>query len=119
MWSLPPQFDCLHISERIRPAKSALYRLSNQLIEILVTESYFVLAAVHRLDRLTSGVLILGRSAQIAANMMKQIQENQVRKTYIARVRGRFPEYVAFKKIQGIKNFLIPLNSTKEQNYSE
>jgi 23S rRNA-/tRNA-specific pseudouridylate synthase len=48
---------------------------------------------VHRLDRLTSGVLLLARSSSVASKMMKQIQSFQVRKTYVARVRGRFPEY--------------------------
>jgi 23S rRNA-/tRNA-specific pseudouridylate synthase len=50
-------------------------------------------SAVHRLDRLTSGVLLLARSSSVASKMMKQIQSFQVRKTYVARVRGRFPEY--------------------------
>eukprot|EP00667_Euglena_gracilis_P012938 EG_transcript_13318 len=53
---------------------------------------------VHRLDRLTSGVLLLGRSPVEAARIGKQILEHgqaedggEAMKTYLARVRGCFP----------------------------
>eukprot|EP00466_Bigelowiella_natans_P016298 jgi/Bigna1/91418/estExt_fgenesh1_pg.C_1000027 len=46
---------------------------------------------VHRLDRLTSGLVVMAKTADRAASLSKQIRLNQVQKTYLARVRGRFP----------------------------
>ncbi|ODQ81774.1 hypothetical protein BABINDRAFT_6425 [Babjeviella inositovora NRRL Y-12698] len=45
---------------------------------------------VHRLDKLTSGVLILGKTSARATAFSKLIQEHSVDKTYFARVRGEF-----------------------------
>ncbi|MED6198277.1 hypothetical protein PIB30_064643 [Stylosanthes scabra] len=47
---------------------------------------------VHRLDRLVSGLLILARSASKADLFRQQIEGGLVRKKYIARVVGEFPE---------------------------
>ncbi|MED6148717.1 hypothetical protein PIB30_055485 [Stylosanthes scabra] len=47
---------------------------------------------VHRLDRLVSGLLILARSASKADIFRQQIEGGLVRKKYIARVVGEFPE---------------------------
>lgn len=68
-----------------------LAMLCSALLSLVLT--HCGIQAIHRLDRLTSGVLLLARSSHVASRMMKQIECNQVRKTYIARVRGRFPEY--------------------------
>ncbi|PVH23563.1 hypothetical protein CXQ85_003853 [Candidozyma haemuli] len=45
----------------------------------------------NRLDRLTSGLMFLGKNAKGADFFVKQIRERNVRKEYIARVKGRFP----------------------------
>jgi RluA family pseudouridine synthase len=47
---------------------------------------------VHRLDRLTSGVLILGKVASAVTKFQSLIQTHLTQKTYLARVDGRFPE---------------------------
>jgi 23S rRNA pseudouridine955/2504/2580 synthase len=49
---------------------------------------------VHRLDRDTSGVLLLARSAKSAARLAKAFQESDMRKVYWALVHGR-PQYPA------------------------
>lgn len=50
------------------------------------------LRTIHRLDRLTSGLLLFGRSPKKARQMEHQIRNRQVQKQYICRVEGEFPE---------------------------
>ncbi|KAL6552422.1 hypothetical protein OROHE_007786 [Orobanche hederae] len=47
---------------------------------------------IHRLDRLVSGLLILARSTSRADIFRQQIESGEVKKQYIARVVGVFPE---------------------------
>jgi len=49
------------------------------------------LRTIHRLDRLTSGLLMFGRNPGKAREMETQIRTRQVRKEYICRVEGEFP----------------------------
>ncbi|KUJ11863.1 pseudouridine synthase [Mollisia scopiformis] len=46
----------------------------------------------NRLDRLTSGVMFIGKHAKAAEKLSMQISERTVRKEYIARVKGEFPD---------------------------
>ncbi|MEO7430777.1 MAG: pseudouridine synthase [Dokdonella sp.] len=46
------------------------------------------LHAVHRLDRATSGVLLVARSAAMAAELGRQMMDRSVGKNYLAAVRG-------------------------------
>ncbi len=50
------------------------------------------LFVVHRLDRLTSGILILAKSSQKATELSRMIINGEVKKKYIARVNGNFPQ---------------------------
>jgi 23S rRNA-/tRNA-specific pseudouridylate synthase len=53
------------------------------------------LFTIHRLDRLTSGLLILGKTARVAQEWSAAIQQqddNTCEKVYVARVQGRFLE---------------------------
>ena len=52
-------------------------------------------AAVNRLDRLTSGLMIIPLNADLARSLTKEFIEGSVRKEYVARVKGNFPEYVS------------------------
>lgn len=52
------------------------------------------LKTIHRLDRLTSGVLMFGRTSNRARSLEAQIRERKVNKQYVCRVDGRFPESV-------------------------
>lgn len=47
---------------------------------------------IHRLDRKTSGVLLLGLNPVITAQVQEQFLNHQVQKEYIAIVRGIFPQ---------------------------
>ncbi|KAJ8969189.1 hypothetical protein NQ317_010289 [Molorchus minor] len=50
------------------------------------------LRTVHRLDRLTSGLLLFGRSPKRARQMEHQIRNRLVSKEYVCRVEGEFPD---------------------------
>ncbi|KAH7412560.1 pseudouridine synthase [Cadophora sp. MPI-SDFR-AT-0126] len=46
----------------------------------------------NRLDRLTSGVMFIAKHPKAAEDLSQQITQRTVRKEYIARVKGEFPE---------------------------
>lgn len=48
--------------------------------------------AVNRLDRLTSGLMILALSGPASNELAKEFRDGKVGKEYIARVKGKFPE---------------------------
>lgn len=65
----------------------------NTLIYILAKEyGYKNLKTVHRLDRLTSGLVLLAKNKETAKEMADLIQDCKVHKTYLARVDGKFPQ---------------------------
>jgi 23S rRNA pseudouridine1911/1915/1917 synthase len=49
-------------------------------------------ALVHRLDKDTSGVLVAAKTAQAHAQLVRQFQDREVEKTYVALVWGRFAQ---------------------------
>ncbi|EDV26051.1 uncharacterized protein TRIADDRAFT_1807, partial [Trichoplax adhaerens] len=49
------------------------------------------LHTIHRLDRLTSGILIFARTLQKAQELEKQVRDRQIEKQYVCRVDGEFP----------------------------
>lgn len=65
----------------------------NTVVGILQAEDGLApLFPIHRLDRLVSGLLILARSAAKADLFRQQIEAGKVKKQYIAKVIGVFPE---------------------------
>ncbi|KAL3478659.1 pseudouridine synthase [Aspergillus californicus] len=68
----------------------------NSVIEILRTtyESRFIPRPANRLDRLTSGVMFVGKTSKGAEMMTKKLIARTVQKEYVARVKGRFPDGV-------------------------
>lgn len=46
----------------------------------------------NRLDRLTSGVMFIGKDSKSAEKMSEKLRGRSVRKEYVARVKGRFPD---------------------------
>lgn len=46
----------------------------------------------NRLDRLTSGIMFIGKHRQAADDMTVQIMGRTVKKEYVARVKGKFPD---------------------------
>lgn len=51
------------------------------------------LYTIHRLDRLTSGLVLLAKSSTVAQQWAKSIQERSCQKVYLARVKGKFPQH--------------------------
>jgi len=58
------------------------------------------LYTIHRLDRLTSGLLIFGKTSSAARSYSKCIMNRSCQKIYLARVAGKFPlKYRNLKKL--------------------
>ena len=70
---------------------SGRYRY-NSVTKILQHEMGIVLHPCNRLDRLTSGLMFLGKTAKGSTKLMTQIKDRNVSKEYIARVKGKFPK---------------------------
>ncbi|KAI0629467.1 pseudouridine synthase [Trametes polyzona] len=65
----------------------------NSLVEILKNDFGFEkVYTVNRLDRLTSGLMILPLNAALANTLTQEFVGGRVRKEYIARCKGEFPE---------------------------
>nr|XP_058964070.1 pseudouridylate synthase RPUSD2-like isoform X2 [Pocillopora verrucosa] len=49
------------------------------------------LFTIHRIDRLTSGILMFARTLSKAQELESQVRDRQIEKEYISRVQGEFP----------------------------
>ncbi|ETW00322.1 hypothetical protein, variant [Aphanomyces invadans] len=64
----------------------------NSIVFILAKDAnLYPVFPVHRLDRLTSGLLVLAKSAEVAADLSTQLIDRSVQKYYFAKVLGVFP----------------------------
>ena len=66
----------------------------NSVVEIMRAQRDFTFnpRPCNRLDRLTSGIMFLGKNQKAADDMTVQIKGRTVKKEYVARVIGEFPE---------------------------
>ncbi|KAL2829220.1 hypothetical protein BDW59DRAFT_170621 [Aspergillus cavernicola] len=66
----------------------------NSVIEILRAKygTQFSPRPCNRLDRLTSGVMFIGKTAKGAEMMTVKLKARTIQKEYVARVKGRFPD---------------------------
>ncbi|KAG9312337.1 pseudouridine synthase [Chiua virens] len=72
-------------------ASGRYYRHS--LVELLRNEFGFEkVYTINRLDRLTSGLMIIPLNADLARSLTDEFMKGSVRKEYIARCKGEFPE---------------------------
>ncbi|MCI5048259.1 MAG: pseudouridine synthase [Aquisalinus sp.] len=94
-----PWFSVLHADDYILvldkpsgllsvPGKAAEHQ---DCLEIRVQAQYPDARTVHRLDMDTSGVCIMGLTANAHRNLSMQFQRRKTAKTYIARVQGGLP----------------------------
>lgn len=91
----------LHLDEHLvvvdKPAGMPVHRsrlVSDSdvyLIDVVREQVEGPLHLIHRLDRATSGVVLIGRSAEIAATLGRQFMQREVEKTYLGVCRG-WPE---------------------------
>lgn len=63
---------------------SMLYILQNEM-------SYKELHLIHRLDRVTSGIIVLTKNSRTAASLTRLFEKSTLKKYYLARVKGKFP----------------------------
>ncbi|KAJ2966039.1 hypothetical protein NUW58_g10766 [Xylaria curta] len=66
----------------------------NSVVEIMKSErgDDWIAYPCNRLDRLTSGIMFIAKHPKSADSLTKQIKQRSVRKEYIARVVGNFPD---------------------------
>jgi tRNA pseudouridine32 synthase len=66
----------------------------NSVVEIIRAERHFSFNPLpcNRLDRLTSGVMFIGKTSQEAEVISRKLRGRTIRKEYVARVKGRFPD---------------------------
>ncbi|KAJ5098119.1 hypothetical protein N7532_005120 [Penicillium argentinense] len=78
------------------PVHSAGRYHYNSVCEILRAErgQGWLPRPCNRLDRLTSGVMFIGKHPKGAEKMTTQLQARSVQKEYVARVKGKFPDGV-------------------------
>jgi len=89
---------------------SGRYRY-NTLISILqyevgLKETYLI----HRLDRLTSGLMIIGLTRDKARNLCSLIKDGSFEKEYLALVPGQFPEHIECTEPILTKSHKLTLN---------
>ena len=70
------------------PIHAAGGYIYNSLMKQLETR-YF---PVHRLDRVTSGIIVMGKTNEAAKKFTDLLNDGKISKTYVARVIGVFPE---------------------------
>ncbi|XP_066596997.1 pseudouridylate synthase RPUSD2-like isoform X2 [Prorops nasuta] len=91
----------IHMDEDVvvvnKPASIPVHpcgRYRHNTVVFILAKEYNLknLRTIHRLDRLTSGILLFGRTPKKARQMEHQIRYRQVHKQYVCRVEGEFPE---------------------------
>ncbi|MGP1946714.1 MAG: 23S rRNA pseudouridine(955/2504/2580) synthase RluC, partial [Arsenophonus sp. ER-LPS3-MAG3] len=76
-----------------------------EVLRSLRPEIYF-LELVHRLDRETSGVLLIAKKRSALRILHQQLRLKQIQKQYIALVRGHWPEHIKIIKAPLLRNTL-------------
>ncbi|PWY88947.1 pseudouridine synthase [Aspergillus heteromorphus CBS 117.55] len=78
------------------PVHSAGRYYYNSVLEIMRSKrgQEWVPRPCNRLDRLTSGVMFLGKHPKAAEMMCEKLKARTLQKEYVARVKGRFPDGV-------------------------
>lgn len=92
----------------------------NTVTYILKKEHGLNVHPCNRLDRLTSGLMFLGKTAKAAEKMVAQIKNREVSKEYIAKVVGEFPcDEVVVDKPLFTYDPRVSLNIVDEKNGKE
>nr|XP_014085618.1 RNA pseudouridylate synthase domain-containing protein 2 [Bactrocera oleae] len=91
----------VHMDEDIvvinKPASIPVHpcgRYRHNTVVFILAKEYNLknLRTIHRLDRLTSGLLLFGRTPKKARLLEQQIRNRDVEKEYVCRVEGNFPD---------------------------
>jgi len=62
------------------------------VVEFLIDQTGIMFTPIHRLDRKTSGILLMAKEKKYINEFQKLFQKNTIKKTYLAVVRGYSPE---------------------------
>lgn len=66
--------------------------LENTLLHVLRGNGYETLYIMNRLDRETSGIVLLAKNQMVAKSLSNQFKNHTVRKEYTVLIHGEFPE---------------------------
>ncbi|XP_011177484.1 pseudouridylate synthase RPUSD2 [Zeugodacus cucurbitae] len=97
------RISIVHMDEDIvvinKPASIPVHpcgRYRHNTVVFILAKEYNLknLRTIHRLDRLTSGLLLFGRTPKKARLLEQQIRNRDVEKEYVCRVEGNFPDGV-------------------------
>lgn len=94
----PPYLKILQETEKVvvvdKPSTLPIHPCGGYHIQSLMSmlePTFGKLYTIHRLDRLTSGLVILGKTTEIAKEWGTAIMDRNCEKVYLARVAGKFP----------------------------
>lgn len=79
------------------PVHPTAYYYKNTLTELLEDHLGYSVHPCYRLDKITSGLLILAKNPVEANRIQSKIRDRDMKKNYLARVKGKFPESVIDK----------------------
>ncbi|XP_023340108.1 RNA pseudouridylate synthase domain-containing protein 2 isoform X2 [Eurytemora carolleeae] len=97
---LSKPIELIHLSDELvvldKPCSLPVHpcgRYRHNTVVFILAKEYNLknLRTIHRLDRLTSGLLMFGRNPKKARELEQQIRNRQVMKEYVCRVDGEFP----------------------------
>ncbi|AET41505.1 pseudouridine synthase PUS6 Ecym_8220 [Eremothecium cymbalariae DBVPG len=80
------------------PIHPIAYYYKNTLTEMLKDNLNYPVFPCHRLDKITSGILIFAKNQDTASVLQAQIRERTMKKLYLARVEGEFSKNGACSK---------------------
>lgn len=72
----------------VHPTGQYYQNTLTEILKIHGKEAY----PCYRLDKVTSGVLIMAKTQQIASDIQSKIRKHDMNKFYLARVKGKFPK---------------------------
>ena len=95
------------------------------LILPILCENNSSIRLVHRIDKNTSGILLLAKSKEVAQNMTMLFKENRINKKYLTIVEGKLTKRIGKitlpltkKKIEGSEKMVVDLDSKEKAETS-
>ena len=95
------------------------------LILPILCENNSSIRLVHRIDKNTSGILLLAKTKEVAQNITMLFKENKIKKKYLAIVEGKLTKIigkitlpVTKKKISGIEKMVVDIYSKEKAETS-
>jgi len=85
------EFIAIHKPSGILVHRTRISEDTVFVLQLLRDQVGYHIFPVHRLDRMTSGVLVFGKTKDAASSLSKLFREQQIDKTYLAIVRGHLP----------------------------